>query len=149
LLKSIDGAAVQARLQGCVAERFGAGVLMGFGVLFFLRAVAEFFDGAAGMPEFGVLVADGLITPFWILGGLYLWRKQPLGYVAGTGLLFQASMLFVALLVFFILQPFVAGVPFPVEDFVVIFVMGSVCFIPFGLFVRGIVAPSTDDAKVA
>ncbi|MBN2003673.1 MAG: hypothetical protein JXA21_09985, partial [Anaerolineae bacterium] len=48
LLKGIDGAAVQARLQGCVAERFGAGVLMGFGVLFFLRAVAEFFDGAAG-----------------------------------------------------------------------------------------------------
>ncbi len=138
LLKGIDGATVQARLQGRVAERFGAGALMGFGVLFFLRATAEFFDGAAGMPEFGVLVADGLITPFWILGGLYLWRKQPLGYVAGTGLLFQASMLFVALLVFFILQPFVTGVPFPVEDFVVILVMGSVCFVPFGLFVRGI-----------
>ncbi len=138
LLKNIDGAAVQAQLQGRVTERFGAGVLMGFGLLFFLRAVAEFFDGAAGMPEFGVLVADGLITPFWILGGLYLWRKQPLGYVAGAGLLFQASMLFVALLVFFVLQPFVAAVPFPVVDFVVIFVMGFVCFVPLGLFVRGI-----------
>jgi hypothetical protein len=139
LVSSVDGAAVQARLQSRVAERFGAGVLMGFGSLFFLRAVAEFFDGAAGMAEFGVLVADGLTTPFWVLGGLALWCKQPLGYVSGAGLLFQASMLFVGLLVFFILQPFVAGIPFPLEDFIVILVMGLVVFIPFGLFAQGMV----------
>ncbi len=144
-VSSVDGAAVQARLQGRVAERFGAGVLMGLGALFFLRAVGEFFDGAAGMAEFGVLVADGLTTPFWVLGGLYLWRKQPLGYVSGAGLLFQASMLFVGLLAFFILQPLVAGVPFPLVDFIVILVMGLVVFIPFGLFVRGMIS-STDHA---
>jgi hypothetical protein len=140
LVSNVDGTAVQARLQGRVAERFGAGVLMGFGALFFLRAVGEFFDGAAGMAEFGVLVADGLTTPFWILGGLYLWRKQPLGYVSGAGLLFQASMLFIGLLIYFILQPFVAGVSFPLEDFIVILVMGLVVFVPFGRFVRGIVS---------
>lgn len=139
LLSSVDGPAVQAQLKGRVAERFGAGVLMGLGALFFLRAVAEFFDGAAGMAEFGVLIADGLTTPFWILGGLYLWRKQPIGYVSGAGPLFQASMLFVGLLAFFILQPFVAGVPFPMMDFVVILVMGLVVFIPFGLFLRGLI----------
>jgi hypothetical protein len=137
-VSSVDAAAVQAQLQGRVAERFGAVVLMGFGILFFLRAAAEFFDGAAGMAEFGVLLADGLTTPFWILGGLALWRKQPLGYVCGAGLLFQASMLFVGLLAFFILQPFVAGVPFPLEDFIVILVMGLLVFIPFGLFLRGV-----------
>lgn len=87
---------------------------------------------------FGVLVADGLTTPFWILGGLALWRKQPLGYVSGMGLLFLASMLFIGLLAFFILQPFVAGVPFPLADFVVILVMGLVVFVPFGLFARGV-----------
>jgi hypothetical protein len=140
LVSSVDGAAVQARLQGRVAERFGAGVLVGFGALFFLRAVGEFFDGAAGMAEFGVLVADGLTTPFWILGGLYLWRRQPLGYISGAGLLFQASMLFVGLLVFFILQPFVAGVPFPRVDFVAILVMSLFSFVPFGLFVRGLIS---------
>jgi hypothetical protein len=140
LLFSLDGTATQARLQGRVAERFGAGVLMGLGTLFFLRAVGEFFDGAANWAAFGVLVADGLTTPFWILGGLALWRKQPLGYVSGMGLLFQASMLFVGLLVFFILQPFVAGVPFPLVDFVVILVMGLIVFIPFGLFVRGMIS---------
>lgn len=138
LISRVDGIAVQALLQGRVPERFGAGVLVGLGSLFFLRAVAEFFDGAAGMPEFGVLIADGLTTPFWVLGGLYLWRKRPLGYVSGMGLLLQASMLFVGLLAFFILQPFVAGVPFPAEDFIVILVMGLVVFIPFGLFLRGV-----------
>jgi len=140
LLSGVDGAVVQARLHGRVAERFGAGVLMGLGGLFFLRAVGEFFDGAAGMAEFGVLVADGLTTPFWILGGLYLWRKRPFGYISGAGLLFQASMLFVGLLVFFILQPFVAGVPFPLVDFVVILAMGLVVFIPFGLFWCGVIS---------
>ncbi len=137
LLSSLDGAAVQARLQGRVAERFCAGVLMGLGALFFLRAVLEFFDGAAGMAEFGVLAADGLTTPLWILGGQYLWRKQPLGYISGAGLLFQATMLFVSLLAFFILQPIIAGVPFPLEDFIVILGMGLVVFVPFGLFLRG------------
>lgn len=140
LLSSLDRVAVQARLQSRVAERFGAGVLIGFGILFFLRAVAEFFDGAAGWAEFGVLVADGLTTPFWILGGLTLWRKRPLGYISGAGLLFQASMLFVGLLVFFIMQPFVAGAPFPVGDFVVILAMGLIVFVPFGLFMRGVVS---------
>jgi len=137
LLSSLDGTAIQARLQGRVSERLGAGVLMGFGALFFLRAVAEFFDGAANWAAFGILVADGLTTPFWILGGLSLWRKQPLGYVSGAGLLFQASMLFVGLLAFFILQPFAAGVPFALVDFVVILVMGLAVFVPFGLFLRG------------
>lgn len=140
LLSGVDAAAVQARLHGCrVFERFGAGMLMGFGALFFLRAVAEFFDGAADWAAFGVLVADGLTTPLWILGGLYLWRKHPLGYVSGAGLLFQASMLFVGLLAFFILQPFMASAPFPLVDLIVILVMGLVVFIPFGLFARVVV----------
>jgi hypothetical protein len=138
LLSSLDGAAVKAQLQGRVPERFCAAILIGFGSLFFLRAVGEFFDGAAGMVEFGVLVADGLTTPFWILGGLYLWRKNPLGYISAPGLLFQASMLFVGLLVFFILQPLIAGVLFPAIDFIVVLVMGLVVFIPFGLFLRAI-----------
>jgi hypothetical protein len=141
-LSSLDGTVVRTRLQGRVAERFGAGVLMGLGAVFFLRTIAEFFDGAAGMAEFGVLVADGLTTPFWIIGGLYLWRKQPLGYISGAGLLFQASMLFVGLLAFFILQPFLPNIPFPLMDFVVFLVMGLFVFIPFGWFLRGMISPA-------
>lgn len=143
LLKSIDGATVHARLAGAVPARFSGGVLVGLGALFFLRAGAALVGALVGRTpappaELAVLVADLLVTPLWVIGGAALWRRRALGYVAGAGLLFQASMLFVALLVFFILQPFVAGVPFPAEDFVVIFVMGLICFVPCGLFVRGV-----------
>jgi hypothetical protein len=143
LLGGVEGAAVRARLTGKVSERLAGGVLVGFGALFFLMAVGEvagFASGASSTPwaEVAVRITDLLVTPLWVAGGLLLWRKQPMGYLGGAGLLFQASMLFVGLLVFFILQPFVAGVPFPVGDFVVIAVMSLVCFIPFGLFVRGI-----------
>jgi CHASE2 domain-containing sensor protein len=86
------------------------------------------------------LVADLVITPAWIVGGILLWRKQPFGYLSGLGLLFQASMLFIGLLIFFILQPILYSVPFPTSDFIVILVMGMICFIPFGLFVRGVLA---------
>lgn len=75
----------------------------------------------------------------WIIGGALLWRREPLGYVTGTGLLFRASMLlFVGLLVYFALQPILTATPFPVVDFVVVSMMGLIVFVPFGLFVRGI-----------
>jgi hypothetical protein len=85
-----------------------------------------------------VLTADLLTTPIWMIGGFQLWSKHPTGYAATTGLLFQASMLFVGLLLFFILQPLLFTLPFRMEDFVVILVMGLFFFIPFGIFVRGI-----------
>ncbi len=143
LVKSMDAAAIQQRLKGTVKERLGGAVLMGFGVLFFfwrLSTLVQTINGHTLLPrpELAVVIADLLVTPLWAAGGLLLWRRRALGYAAGAGLLFQASMLFIGLLVYFILQPFMAGVPFPLEDFVAIFVMGLVCFIPFGLFVRGV-----------
>ena len=72
-------------------------------------------------------VADLTIIPALLVGGVLLWRRQAWGYVLGAGLLFLMSMLFVGLLVFFILQPIVAGVPFPLNDFVAIAVMSLLC----------------------
>ncbi len=145
LLCSMDLADIEQRLKGTVPERFAGGVLIGFGGLFFIRAAVQIVSTLTGQvsftrPELAILVADVLITPAWIIGGLILWRRQVFGYITGVGLLFQTSMLFIGLLIFFILQPFLAGVSFPVADFVVIFAMGLVCFVPFGLFVRGILS---------
>ncbi|NOH01814.1 MAG: hypothetical protein HND47_07555 [Chloroflexi bacterium] len=137
LMTSLDGRSIQQRLNGKIPERFAGGVLAGLGALFFLRGIGQLVQASITGPELAVIIADLLITPLWVIGGILLWRKKPLGYISGAGLLFQASMLFVALLVFFILQPVVAGVPFPTTDFIVVFVMGLVCFVPFGLFVRG------------
>ncbi len=143
LIKSMDIVVIQQQLTGKVKERFAGAVLMGFGVLFFFWRLSTLLQSAGGQtmlpkPELAVVIADLLVTPLWAAGGLLLWRRKAWGYAAGAGLLFQASMLFIGLLVFFILQPFIAGVPFPLEDFIAIFVMGLICFIPFGLFVRGV-----------
>jgi hypothetical protein len=143
LLARLDKEAIRGRLAGAVKERLGAAVLIGLGGLFLLRSAGQVIGALAGQtvltqPEQAVLFADVMTIPLWIAGGLRLWRRQALGYASGAGLLYQASLLFVALLVFFILQPFLASVPFPATDFVVILVMGLVCFVPFGLFVRGI-----------
>lgn len=143
-LSGLDSQAIRERLAGAVPARFAGGVLVGLGALFFVRGIGQLVQAAVAGPELAVVVADLLTTPFWIVGGVLLWRQLSLGYVTGAGLLFQASMLFVALLVFFILQPLLAAVPFPVEDFVVVFVMGLICFIPFGLFAHGIVKKSNE-----
>ncbi|HVN54913.1 MAG TPA: hypothetical protein VMT46_11335 [Anaerolineaceae bacterium] len=136
LLASLDAAQIRQRLQGAVPARFAGGVLIVFGALFFLRQAASL--GSLSGPELGTALADLLVCPAWVIGGILLWRKQALGYALGTGLLFQSSMLFVGLLAFFALQPLLVAAPFRMADFVVILVMGLVCFVPFGLLVRGV-----------
>jgi hypothetical protein len=138
LISSLDRSAARQRLAGKVPERFSGGVLALFGVLFFLRGAWQIAQGSLAGAALATVIADLLITPLWVAGGVLLWRKHSLGYISGAGLLFQGSTLFLGLLVFFILQPFVNGTPFPVVDFAVVLSMGLVFFIPFGLFVRGL-----------
>ncbi len=140
LLASIDAGAVHARLAGKAPNRLAGGVLVGLGVLFLLRGIGVIATEGGALPrsEAAVLAADFLTIPAWIIGGALLWRRQPLGAVAGMGLLFQASMLFVALIIVLLIQPLVTGGPFAPADVVVIALFGLVCFVPFGLFVRAV-----------
>ena len=145
LAAGIDGQAVQRQLSGAVPERLGGGVLAGLGILVLLRAGAvvgaALADGSApAAAELGTLVADFLICPAWIVGGVLLWRRKALGYVAGAGLLFQTSTLFLGLIGFMILQPVLTAAPVKAVDILVVFLMGMICFIPFALFVRGVVS---------
>lgn len=147
LLTQMDGAATQKRLAGAVHERLAGGVLIALGALFFLRSavqVAGVFSGTviAGNPTVAVAVADLITTPLWVVAGIWLWRKQSLGYLNGAGLLFQASMLFLGLLLFLVLQPLLTHTRFSIPDFTVILAMSLFCFIPFGLLVRGVVSRS-------
>jgi hypothetical protein len=142
LVGSIDGQAVAHRLAGAVPERAGGGVLAGLGILIFARVVGvlvgALISQAPIVPvELALHVSDFLIAPAWVIGGVLLWRREPLGYVAGLGLLFQASTLFIGLIVVLILQPFMTAAPFAPIDVLLVFVMGLVCFIPLALFVRG------------
>jgi len=145
LIASIDGENVYQRLIGKVPEKFAGGVLAGLGLLFMLRVIGvlagAIFNGT-DLPktELAVNIADFFITPAWIIGGIQLWRRQAFGYLTGLGFLFQGSMLFIALIVFLLLQPLLTNAPFAIVDVIVVLVMGLICFIPFGLFVRGVLS---------
>lgn len=147
LLARMDAPAVQRQLTGAIRERFTGGVLVVFGLLFFLLAASKLagaFTGRAPLawPDIAMQCTDLLITPAWVAGGVLLWQRKALGYAVGVGLLFQASMLFVGLLAFFIINAIVTAAPFPMADFLVVFSMGLFCFIPFGLLIRGVLSAS-------
>lgn len=145
LLKSIDRKSVQEQLSEGVPVRTAGWVLVVFGVLFTLRAIGMIAEAGTNqtmlpISEIGVLIADIAISILWIAGGVLLLRRSSLGYVSGLGLLFVGSMLFIGLIMFLLLQPVLTDAPFVLVDIIVVFIMGLICFIPFGLFVRGVVS---------
>jgi hypothetical protein len=138
LMMRMDSVRVKEKISLIFPVRFTAIVLILFGFIFMVRAIdsilASISEGMALPPtEF----ADLIISPIWIVGGLLLWKRKPLGYVAGASSLIHASALFLGLLIYFVLQPIMSSVPFPVEDFIVIFLMGFVFFLPLGRFLKG------------
>jgi hypothetical protein len=152
LAARINGKVVQKSLTGAVPERVAGGVLVGLGLLFFLRAAGVIVNALItgtliAQTELAVNTSDLLVSPALVIGGVLLWRRREFGYVIGLGLLFQASMLFIALIIFLLLQPFLTTAPFVLADVVVIFAMGLICFIPFFLFVRGVVSKRNPSSK--
>ena len=67
--------------------------------------------------------------------------------MAGLGLRFQTSMLFVGLIVLLLPQPWLTAAPFALVDVLVVLVLGLIYFVPFGLFVRGVVAGGRQSSK--
>ena len=139
LVAAVDGTEVKKQLDGRVPVRFGGGVLAVMGFAFAVRALVILVNQtAASSGEQGVLVADVIMGAASIIGGILLWHRRPLGFVGGTSLLFYSSMLFVGVIAFLLLQPLLHNTPLLVEDVFVLLIMGLIVFIPFGLFVRGV-----------
>lgn len=143
LIAIIDGNLVQQRLRCKVPEKLSGGILAGLGILFLLRGLGVLVGAMSSgntLPEteLAVNIADFLTVPAWVIGGILLWRRQAFGYVIGLGLQFQGSMLFIALIIFLLLQPLLTSASFALVDVIVIFLMGLICFIPFTLFARGV-----------
>ena len=143
LVASLDAEAIRQRLTGAVPARAAGVVLTILGAFFSVRAIVIFAQALLGHSSLGgaecaLLVTDLLISPAWITGGVLLWRRHALGYVTGTGLLFQGSTLFIGLVVVLLLQPVMTDAPLMAVDIIVVLAMGLVCFVPFGLFLRGV-----------
>ena len=143
LVTRIDASAVRRHLAGAVPAKSIGAILTGLGALFFLRALGVVLSGMTlhtplARPDFAVGLVDLLITPLWISGGLLLILRRAFGYVAATALLFQSSMLFLALIAFLVLQPSLTGTPFRWVDIIVVFVMGLTFFVPLVLLLEGV-----------
>ena len=144
LTTSIDGTKIQQQLTGVVHERISGVILVAMGILFMLQAGGAMIDAFINQIQitgidFAVHVADFSISPVLIIGGLLLWQRKEFGYASGLGLLFQASMLFIGLIAFMIIQPLLTQTPFLLVDIVVVSIMGLICFIPLALFIRGVI----------
>jgi hypothetical protein len=143
LIVNMNASTTRLRLTGVVPERLAGGVLAGLGLLFLFRVMAVIVNALTSGIVFAeidlaVNISDFLTAPAWVIGGILLWQRKELGYVTGLGLLLQGSMLFVALIIFMIVQSFLSSTPLPILDILVISAIGLICFIPMGLFVRGI-----------
>ena len=100
MLMKINGGLIKEQLSGEVQEKIAGWFLLIFGILFVLRAGNEFLgrqlgDAVLTPPDFSVLIADIAISTLWIIGGILLLLRRPLGYSSGLGLLFAASTLFI------------------------------------------------------
>lgn len=143
LVAAIDYTAVKDRLSGQVPDRFTGALLILFGLLFLSLAVGQILGALTNQADIsrsqlGLVVADFIFSPAWVVGGVLLWRRQSLGYVGGTGLLFQVSMLFVGLIVVLILQPLVGTGTSGLKDIIFLSIMSLISLIPLALFVRGV-----------
>ena len=152
LIACIDGPVVKKQLSGNVSERLAGGVLSGLGLLFMIQVISTSVSTiAAQVPisksEVALHMADFIIAPAWIIGGVLLWRRSTFGYLTGLGLLFQGSMLFVALISFLVLQPILTDMPFVLIDILTIIIMGMVCFIPFAVYLRGVISYQESDPQ--
>ena len=133
---SLDLGTLGKSLAPILPNRLIGGILIGLGLPFFLMQVSALFEmisaGLKNSPELGTAAADLVTAPLWVIFGILLWQKRPLGLAGGVGLLFQACLMFCGLLVYFLLLPISAQEPFPAQDFAVIAGMSLVCLIPFG-----------------
>jgi hypothetical protein len=143
LVPNIDGKVLKAKLTTAVPERLSGIILVGLGLLFFIRSAAElisFLINQTSISDTAVALNTTyfLISPVWIACGILLWKRKGFGYKTGLGMLFQASMSFIGLIFVLIVQPLISSKPFPLLDIAIVFVMGFICFIPMLFFLRGV-----------
>jgi hypothetical protein len=97
ILVSTDAAAVKTRFCSRTPVRWAGGFLMAIsvllGTLWVLEVVGYSLSGTAPTPQEFVIFPLDLIIAFPALfwGGLWLWRKQPLGYVVGGIVLLKTA----------------------------------------------------------
>jgi hypothetical protein len=149
VVSSTDGEEVRRRLSATVPARAIGALLVVLGLLTLAQdttgaLVTALADDAPADPAARpVWISDlALQAPAVIVGGALLWRRQPLGYVAGAGLLLQYGLSAVGFVAGMVLESVLTGSPPDVATSVVLILFGAVCFVPLAFFIRGAAAPT-------
>lgn len=144
LASSFDGERTRRRLASVVPARVIGGIL----VVLALLTLAQDAGGVLVTALSDSVPADPAARPVWIsdlalevpamlAGGVLLWRRRPLGYVVGAGLLLQYGLTPVGLAASMALGTLMTGLPLEVATIIVLLVFGVVCFAPLAFFLRG------------
>jgi hypothetical protein len=139
-----------ALLKGYVPAIISGLVLLVFGVGFLARAIAMLVDVYANQavmppPDIGTLVADLLLSIIWIVGGICLVLRKPLGYASGLGLLFSTITLIAGLIIFLLIEPVFTEAPFVLGDVIAVGTFGLISIIPFVLYLRGVISKGSQE----
>ncbi len=144
LVANVDGDAVRQRLAGVVPARTVGGILVALALL----TLAQDASGALVTALAGGTSIDPVAHRVWIVdlaievpavlaGGVLLWRREMLGYVAGAGLLLQFGLTPTGIAAIIALQPFLTASPIDVGTIVGLLIFCAVCFATLTFFVRG------------
>ncbi len=136
----IDGKEVRQRLGGAAPARIAGGILVGLAVLTIGQdgggAIATALAGNAPNDPVGrsVWIADLAVEiPAVLVGGVLLWRRRPLGYVTGAGLLLQFGLTPLALVANMALHAVLTSSAIDVATVVALLGFSAVCVAPLAL----------------
>lgn len=148
MIAAIDSHVVKRQLDKFVPARLGAGVLILLGTFFLLNIITNTINALddPNLMQTSLWIADAVMAPMLVFGGVLLWRRQALGYTMGSSLLLLVTVLALGVIPVVIHQDVVQGDPFDAVSFIVLLIMGLLCLIPFLLFIRGINRTQTDQA---
>lgn len=142
LAASLDSVSIREKLQDKVPERVAAGILIAIAAIFLLNQIIDVYntllsDEVISDTNKAQWTVDfAVFTPPLVIGGILLWKKHPMGYLASVPLLLAASMLFLGVIPIIIYQDIAANQPISVDGIIVVLVSGLFCFVPFYPFAR-------------
>ena len=140
VLSATDANAVRAQLAEIVPARITGGVLVTLALLFtalWSFVILSTAFGAPADPIARVVVTLDLTIqlPALLLGGIMLWRRRAIGYVAATGLLFQATAYLLGLSAICLLGTSPTGNPVTVIDWAPGLMVGAIGIVLIGTVV--------------
>ncbi|HEX9017237.1 MAG TPA: hypothetical protein VF960_14700 [Chloroflexota bacterium] len=145
LVASIDGDSVRQRLAGAIPPRAIGGLL----VVLALMTAGQDATGAVTTALASIVPVDPMAHRVWIVdmaievpavltGGVLLWRRESLGYLAVAGLLLQYGMTPVGLAAIMVLHAVSTGSPLDPGTPIALLVFAAAAFMPLGLVIRGL-----------